>query len=44
MELMFQLVGEEQTTLVYVTHSQELAALADHTLRLHSGELEVENG
>jgi len=40
MELMLQLVAEEGTTLVYVTHSQELAALADHTFRLHSGILE----
>lgn len=44
MELMFQLVAEEKTTLVYVTHSQELAGLADYTLQLHSGILEWENG
>jgi len=44
MELMFQLVAEEGTTLVYVTHSQELATLADHIFRLHSGILEQESG
>lgn len=40
MELMLQLVAEEGTTLVYVTHSRDLAALADHIFQLHSGVLE----
>lgn len=42
MELMLQMVAEEGSTLVYATHSRELAAMADHTLRLHSGILETE--
>lgn len=39
MELMSELVGEQGVTLVYVTHSEELAAGADRTLRLKSGSL-----
>ncbi|MGH9462824.1 MAG: ABC transporter ATP-binding protein [Vicinamibacteria bacterium] len=40
MGLLIRLVEEEQSTLVYVTHSLELAGLADETWRLHSGILE----
>jgi len=40
MDLMLQLAAEEGSTLVYVTHSRELAALADETWSLHSGELD----
>ena len=40
MELLVRLVEEEKSTLLYVTHSLELAALADETRRLHSGILE----
>ena len=42
MDLMLRMVAEEGATLVYATHSRELAALADRTLRLHSGILETE--
>jgi len=40
MELLVRLVEEEESTLLYVTHSVELAGLADETWRLHSGILE----
>ncbi|HET6279232.1 MAG TPA: ABC transporter ATP-binding protein [Candidatus Polarisedimenticolia bacterium] len=40
MDLLMRLVREEGSTLVYVTHSRELAALADSTWRLHSGLIE----
>jgi ABC-type lipoprotein export system ATPase subunit len=40
MDLLVQLVREEGSTLVFVTHSSELAALADEVWRLHSGVLE----
>jgi ABC-type lipoprotein export system ATPase subunit len=40
MDLMLELVAEEGSTLVYVTHSRELAQLADETWRLHDGQLE----
>ena len=40
MDLLMRLVREEGSTLIYVTHSRELAALADSTWRLHSGLLE----
>ena len=40
MDLMLEMVAEEGATLVYATHSRELAAMADRTLRLHSGILE----
>ena len=43
MELMLQMVAEEGATLVYATHSRELAALADGVLRLHSGILDLES-
>lgn len=44
MDLMLQMVAEEGATLVYATHSRELAAMADSALRLHSGILEPESG
>ena len=40
MDLMLKLVSEEAGTLVYVTHSRELAGLADEVWKLHSGILE----
>lgn len=40
MDLLFSLVATEQTTLLFVTHSQEFAALADEVWQLHSGVLE----
>jgi len=40
MELLLRMVREEGSALVYVTHSRELAALADETWRLHGGVLE----
>jgi ABC-type lipoprotein export system ATPase subunit len=40
MDLLVRLVREEQSTLIYVTHSHELAALADERWRLASGILE----
>ena len=42
MDLMLKMVAEEGATLVYATHSRELAAMAGRTLRLHSGILEAE--
>ena len=40
MELLLRLVEDEASTLIYVTHSSALAALADQTWSLHSGVLE----
>ena len=40
MELLLGIAREEGSSLVYVTHSQELAALADEAWRLHGGLLE----
>jgi ABC-type lipoprotein export system ATPase subunit len=40
MDLLLGLGREEGSALVYVTHSQELAALADASYRLHGGVLE----
>jgi ABC-type lipoprotein export system ATPase subunit len=40
MDLMLELAAQERHSLVYVTHSRELAALADETWRLSSGVLE----
>ena len=37
MKLMFDLVSEEGTTLLYVTHSGEFASMADEVWELHSG-------
>ena len=41
MQLMLDMVREAGKTLLYVTHSVELAAMADATWRLHSGVLET---
>jgi ABC-type lipoprotein export system ATPase subunit len=40
MELLLGVAREEGSSLVYVTHSRELAALADESWRLHDGALE----
>jgi putative ABC transport system ATP-binding protein len=40
MELLLGVAREEGSSLVYVTHSRDLAALADESWRLHSGVLE----
>jgi ABC-type lipoprotein export system ATPase subunit len=40
MELLLQMVREEGSSLVYVTHSRDLALLADDVWELHSGRLE----
>ena len=40
MDLLLRLVEDEESTLIYVTHSVDLAALADQTWSLHSGILE----
>ncbi|MFQ5894148.1 MAG: ABC transporter ATP-binding protein [Nitrospinota bacterium] len=40
MDLMLTLASDEGTTLLYVTHSRELAELADETWHLHSGILD----
>jgi ABC-type lipoprotein export system ATPase subunit len=40
MELLLALAVEEGSTLVYVTHSREMASLADDTWRIHSGVLD----
>lgn len=39
MELMLALVAEEDSTLIYVTHSRDFAALADEIWQLQSGDL-----
>jgi len=39
MNLMLKLASKEGNTLVYVTHSTELASLADEVWRLQSGVL-----
>lgn len=41
MDLMLQLVEDERTTLVFVTHSSEMASRAHTVWSLHSGKLEV---
>jgi len=41
MDLLLELVEAEGSTLIYVTHSAELAALGDETWKLHSGVLDV---
>jgi ABC-type lipoprotein export system ATPase subunit len=41
MELLLSLADEERSTLIYVTHSRELASLAERTWRMHSGVLDV---
>ncbi len=40
MDLLLRMVDEEGSTLVYVTHSRELAGHADERWRMHSGILE----
>jgi ABC-type lipoprotein export system ATPase subunit len=40
MELLLEVAREEGSSLVYVTHSLELAALADESWQLHDGSLE----
>jgi ABC-type lipoprotein export system ATPase subunit len=40
MDLLLRMVREEGSALVYVTHSRELAALADEAWHIHSGLLE----
>jgi ABC-type lipoprotein export system ATPase subunit len=42
MELMLELVQREEGTLLFATHSQEIAGLSDATWSLHSGVLETE--
>jgi ABC-type lipoprotein export system ATPase subunit len=44
MDAMLSLAKEEGSALLYVTHSRELAGLADETWRLHSGELARADG
>jgi ABC-type lipoprotein export system ATPase subunit len=39
MDLLLAVAAEERSTLLYVTHSREFAALADETWELHSGTL-----
>lgn len=41
MNLMLEMAAEEGTTLIYVTHSRELAGLSQRLWRLHSGLLET---
>jgi putative ABC transport system ATP-binding protein len=40
MDLLFRLAKEDNTALLFVTHSPELAASADRILSLHSGRLQ----
>jgi len=42
MDLMLQLVKDENTTLVFVTHSVEMASRANSVWSLHSGRLEIQ--
>lgn len=42
MDLLLELVAAEGGSLLYVTHSRELAAMAGKTWRLHDGRLEPE--
>ncbi len=42
MDLLLELVRSEGCSLLYVTHSRELAGLADRRWRLHDGHLEPE--
>ena len=41
MDLLLSLAAEEGSVLIYVTHSQELASLADEQWQIHSGRLEA---
>lgn len=40
LEMMLGLVVEEESTLIFVTHSRQMAALADENWSIHSGVLE----
>jgi putative ABC transport system ATP-binding protein len=40
MELLLEVAREEESSLVYVTHSRDLAMLADESWALHNGVLE----
>ena len=40
MDLTLELVRAEQSTLIYVTHSRDLAARADAVWEIHDGKLE----
>lgn len=42
MDLLFELTSENKSTLLYVTHSQELAAKADKTWTLHGGNFDMQ--
>ena len=42
MDLLLEMVAAEDGTLLYVTHSRELAAMAGKSWRLHDGRLEPE--
>jgi len=39
MELMLSLAREENSTLIYVTHSPDFAGMADETMQIHSGKV-----
>ena len=39
MELMLSLAREENSTLIYVTHSPDCAGMADETMQIHSGKV-----
>ena len=39
MELMLALAREENSTLIYVTHSPDFAGMADETMQIHSGKV-----
>jgi ABC-type lipoprotein export system ATPase subunit len=41
MDLLLAMVDEQRSTLLYVTHSRDLARLADRTWRMHSGVLDA---
>lgn len=41
MDMMFSLVHRESVTMLYVTHSRELAARADRQWTIHSGQVDV---
>lgn len=41
MSLLLELIREEGSTLLFVTHSEEMAALADEIWSIHSGTLQV---
>jgi putative ABC transport system ATP-binding protein len=43
MELFVRLVKESGSSLLLVTHNREMAAFADHRLRLEAGALQPEN-